>query len=99
KRDFILARLIATQTSRWPSQAIEDPIWGLIRIILAQQITTKIACRLAERVRTAHPTITTPFLSTAPAVSDLRALGVPEPRAVCCIKVLQSAEQIRDKIQ
>src|SRR5207244_2601531 len=43
-RDSILARVIASQSTYWPSQPTEDPIWGLIRIIIAQQISTGVAC-------------------------------------------------------
>lgn len=43
-RDRLLARVIAAQPVRWPSRATENPIWGLIRIVMAQQLSTHVAC-------------------------------------------------------
>lgn len=97
--DPILGRIIASQPSRWPSQPIEDPIWGLVRIIMAQQISTGIACRLAERVKSAYPTLATPSPATVPDLKSLRAFGVPERRAQCCITILQRSEEIRANVQ
>jgi DNA-3-methyladenine glycosylase II len=98
-RDFTLAGVIASQSIRWHSQATEDPIWGLVRIVMAQQISTGVACRLAERVKSAYPTLTTPSPATMPELKYLRALGLPERRAECCITVLQRSEEIRTKVR
>src|SRR5579862_1858610 len=86
-RDSILGRVIASEPSRWPSQPIEDPIWGLIRIIMAQQISTGVACRLAERVKSTYPLLTAPSPATILEAANLRALGLSERRAQCCITV------------
>jgi DNA-3-methyladenine glycosylase II len=98
-RDPELARIILTSSVVWPSQPIEDPIWGLIRIVMAQQISTQVACRLAERVKSAHPSITTPSLESIPQIADLRAFGLPERRAQCCVDILERSDEIRDKIR
>ena len=98
-RDSILGRVIASQPSRWPSQPTEEPIWGLIRIVMAQQISTRVACRLAEQVKSAYPLLTTPSPDTVPDLKSLRALGLPERRAQCCITVLQRSEEIRANVQ
>ena len=98
-RDWFLGRVIASQSARWPSRPTEDPIWGLVRIVMAQQISTHVACRLAERVRSGHPSITTPSPQSIPAVADLRAFGLSERRALCCVDILQRSDQIRNKIQ
>lgn len=98
-RDTVIAQLIANQTSRWPTQPSEDPIWGLIRIIMAQQISTRFARRLEQRVKSAYPSITNPVRdSVLPAVGDLRKLGLSERRSQCCISVLYRADEIRDQI-
>jgi DNA-3-methyladenine glycosylase II len=97
-RDSALARVIAAQSARWPAHPTEDPIWGLIRMIMAQQISTRAACRLAERVISAYPTMTTPSPAALPDWKDLRALGLPERRAQCCIAVLQRSEEIRANV-
>jgi len=98
-RDSVLGLVIASQSCRWPSRPAEDPIWGLIRIIMAQQISTRVACSLTERLKSAHPTLTAPSPSTMPDLKSLRALGLPERRAQCCITVLQRSEEIRAAVR
>ena len=90
--------MILADAGRWPTEPTEDPIWGLSRIVMAQQISTKVACRLAERVISAHPSITTASPESLPEMSDLRSLGLSERRAQCCVEILNNAEQIREKI-
>lgn len=94
-RDATLAKIIASQRTHWPSGPTEDPIWGLIRIIMAQQVSTRLACRLAERAKSAYPMLTTPSPTPTPGCDNLRALGIPERRAQCCIAVLQRSDEIR----
>jgi DNA-3-methyladenine glycosylase II len=97
-RDSKLARVISSQPACWPSQPTEDPIWGLVRIVMAQQISTQVACRLAERVKSAHARVTSPSPATAPEVGNLRAMGLPERRAVCCITIFRRSDEIRAKV-
>src|SRR3989442_1404414 len=63
--DPILGCLIASQSDRWPSRPTEDPIGGLIRIVMAQQISTQVACRLAERAKAAYPSLISPSPAAA----------------------------------
>lgn len=98
-RDSTLARLIGLQSTRWPSLPTEDPIWGLVRIVMAQQISTRVACRLAERAKSAYPNITKPSPASIPEVASLRAMGLPERRAQCCVTILQRSDEIRAKVQ
>lgn len=98
-RDPILARVIAAQTSRWPTHPTEDPIWGLVRIVMAQQISTQLACRIAERVTSLCPSITSALPGSVLAVSDLRAFGLPERRAQCCVSILRKSDEIRENIR
>jgi DNA-3-methyladenine glycosylase II len=97
--DSKLAKVIAAQSARWPSRPTEDPIWGLVRIVMAQQITTQMACRLAERVKAAYPELTTPSPATVPEATSLRMFGLPERRAQCCVTILQKSDEIRTKVQ
>lgn len=66
---------------------------------MAQQISTAVACRLAERVKSAYPMLTTPSPATVPDLKFLRAVGLPERRARCCITVLQRSEEIRANVR
>lgn len=92
-----LAQVIARQAVRWPSTPTEDTIWGLIRIVTAQQISTAVACRLAEKMKAAYPMITTPSSSTMLNRQSLRGLGLPERRAQCCIDIIQRSDEIRTR--
>ena len=66
---------------------------------MAQQISTRVACRLAERVKSAHPQLFTPSPATVPDLASLCAFGLPERRAQCCITILQRSDEIRAKVQ
>jgi DNA-3-methyladenine glycosylase II len=66
---------------------------------MAQQISTGLASRIAERVKSAYPGLTTGSSLVAPDWTDLRALGLSERRAQCCVIVLQRSEEIRAKVQ
>src|SRR5208283_2744589 len=81
--DAALAGVIASQPTRWPSQPTENPIWGLIRIVMAQQVSTHVACRLAERAKSAHPQLMTPSPAAVPDPTSLRSLGLSQRRAEC----------------
>src|SRR5712691_4083717 len=98
ERDAVLANLIATQSVRWPCEPNEDPIWGLVRIVMAQQISTQVACRLAEKVKAAYPQITCAVPDAAPDANCLRAFGLSERRAQCCVAILQRSDGIRAKV-
>jgi DNA-3-methyladenine glycosylase II len=99
QNDSTLARVIASQNTNWPSECREDHIWGLVRVVMAQQISTHVACRLAERVKSAYPALATPSPHAVPELARLRALGLPERRAQCCINILQRSDEIRAKIR
>jgi DNA-3-methyladenine glycosylase II len=66
---------------------------------MAQQISTRVACRLADRVKSAYPLLTSPLPVTAPDLKTLRAFGLSERRAECCITVLQRSQEIRAKVK
>jgi DNA-3-methyladenine glycosylase II len=98
-RDPTLGQVIASEPARWLGQPTEDPIWGLIRMVMAQQVSTAVACRLAKRVKSAYPELATPSSSTALDVASLRAMGLPKSRAECCVTILHRSEEIRAKVQ
>jgi DNA-3-methyladenine glycosylase II len=97
--DQTLAGVILSQRTQWPAKPTEDSIWGLVRIVMAQQIATQVACRLSERVKTAYPLLTTPSPGAVPETAVLRAFGLPERRAQCCVDILQKSDEIRTKVQ
>ena len=98
ERDPILARVIAAQHTRWPSKATENSIWGLARIVMAQQVSTLVACRLAERAKSAHPQLLSPSSATAPDPASLRVIGLSQRRAECCAEIVRRSDGILEKV-
>jgi len=94
-----LARVIVSQPVRWPLQPTEDPIWGLIRIVMAQQVSTLVACRFAERAKSVLPHLTTPSALNAPNPTSLRAIGLSQRRAECCAEIVRRSEEILSKVR
>jgi DNA-3-methyladenine glycosylase II len=66
---------------------------------MAQQISTRVACRVAERVKSAYPDIAHPSSLNVPQVASLRALGLTERRAECCVNVICRSDEIRTAIE
>jgi DNA-3-methyladenine glycosylase II len=93
-RDHVLAEVIDHQTCRWPSEPTEDPIWGLVRIVIAQQVTTKVACGLSRQLQSAFPHLACGSITPIPDVAYLRSIGLPERRAQCCVDVIQRSTSI-----
>jgi len=97
-RDRVLAGVIASQPIRWPSQPTENPIWGLIRIVMAQQLSTHVACRLADRARSTHPQLVTPSPAAIPDPASLRSLGLSQRRAECCADIVRRSDELLAKV-
>jgi DNA-3-methyladenine glycosylase II len=97
-RDPKLGRVIASQADRWPMEPTENQICGLIRIVMAQQVSTAMACRLAERARSALPYFAVPCPETAPNPATLRAIGLSQSRANCCADIVRRSEEIVAKV-
>ena len=97
--DQTLAKVISSQSARWPLSPSEHPIWGLMRIVMAQQVSTSVACRVAERARTLYPWLSTPTSDATLEVASLRELGLPESRARCCVTLLARSDEIVSNIE
>lgn len=98
-RDSVLAGVISAQMDRWPRKPTEDPIWGLVRIVMAQQVSTHVACQLAERAIAAYPHLVAPSSSSVPDPSTLRKIGLSERRAQCCANIVVRSGEILDKVK
>ena len=66
---------------------------------MAQQVSTLVACRLAERARFAHPHLTTPSPANVPDAASLRAIGLSQRRAECCVEIVRRSEEILSKVR
>ena len=93
-RDGILAKVIMSQEARWPARATEDPVWGLLRIVMAQHLSTTMACRLAQRVKAVYPTLGTTSHTTRLDMERLCAIGLSKQRAQCCVAIEWNSKQI-----
>lgn len=96
--DATLAGVIAGQADCWPSRPTEDPLWGLIRIVMAQQLSTHVACQLADRAKSTYPQLTTPSASSIPDPASLRSLGLTQRRAECCVEIVRRSDEILAKV-
>lgn len=97
--DVTLARIIESQPVCWPARQTEDTIWGLLRMVMAQQVSTTLACRLAERVKSSYPEIPIGSRDTVPDTAALRALGLTERRAQCCVDILHRSDDILERVR
>jgi DNA-3-methyladenine glycosylase II len=97
--DRTLAQVIVAQSTQWPMHPMEDPLWGLLRIVMAQQISTKVACRMAERAMSTCPQLVKPTSEAVPDVAIFRALGLSQRRAECCGNIVARSDEIRVKVQ
>ncbi len=93
-----MAGIIAADSAYWPSKPIEDPIWGLIRIVIAQQISTRLACRLAEKLKVLSPRLTVPSPDLRLDHESIRNLGIPERRTQCCLDLVCRSQEIRTRV-
>lgn len=98
KKDPRLAPIMRCSSARWPKVPTEDPLWGLLRMVIAQQISTRVACQIAERLKSINPQITRPSASQDIEVSMLRSFGLPQRRAECCVEIVRRSEEIRRRV-
>lgn len=93
-RDRHLKQLIARDSARWPVLPTENPITGLVRIVMAQQVSTTVACRIARQVLSMSPALAGCPPAAVPTVASLRGAGLPERRASCCVEILSRGEEL-----
>jgi 3-methyladenine DNA glycosylase/8-oxoguanine DNA glycosylase len=66
---------------------------------MAQQVSTQMACRLAERAKSAYPSLMTPSPTEAPDPTNLRAIGLSQRRAQCCADIVRQSDEILAKVE
>lgn len=66
---------------------------------MAQQVSTRLACRLAERAKAVYPELLAPSPAAAPAPAKLRLLGLPQRRAVCCSEIIRRSDEIIARVK
>ncbi len=68
-------------------------------MIMAQQVSTQVACRLAERAKSMHPPLATPSPQEVPDPATLRSIGLSQRRAECCAEIVRMSDEIRTRVQ
>src|SRR5260370_41114883 len=68
-------------------------------MVMAQQISTGVACRISERLKAAHPQLARQSPADTPNIAQLRSFGLPERRAECCVNILRQSDEIRARVQ
>ncbi|HEV2491914.1 MAG TPA: hypothetical protein VG204_02455 [Terriglobia bacterium] len=65
---------------------------------MAQQLSTHVACRLADRAKSAHPQLVTPSPAAIPDPASLRSLGLSQRRAECCAEIVRRSDELLAKV-
>jgi DNA-3-methyladenine glycosylase II len=65
---------------------------------MAQQVSTLVACRLAQRVKSEYPKLLNPTPEVAPDPASLRTIGLSQRRAQCCADIVQRSDEILAKV-
>jgi DNA-3-methyladenine glycosylase II len=66
---------------------------------MAQQVSTLVACRIAERVKSSHPNLLLPSSMSIPETMWFRAAGLSQRRAQCCVDIVVRSDEILDKVR
>lgn len=98
-RDPVLAAIMADQKEHWSDVGPDaNPVWGLIRVVVAQQISTKAAITLATRVAEMYPGVVAGDFGDGVSTSTLRSLGLSPRKAACCALIVSQADEIRSAL-
>jgi DNA-3-methyladenine glycosylase II len=93
-KDPILGKIIASQNDRWCNSPHADPIWGLMSVVMAQQISTKAALTIRAKVAAYYPELFKSSLSLQATVQRLRTCGLSARKAECCANIARNDETI-----
>jgi DNA-3-methyladenine glycosylase II len=91
QRDPILREIISSQKASSCDSPDPDPIWGLIGVVIAQQISTKAALTIRSKVAAYYPELV--------EFENLRTCGLSPKKAQCCTSIVENAEKIRAQIR
>jgi DNA-3-methyladenine glycosylase II len=96
--DAVLAEIILSQTERWHDLPDADPIWGLISVVISQQISTKAALTIRAKVASFYPRMLADSRSER-IEYGLRSLGLSPRKAGCCAYIVANAQKLRDQLR
>lgn len=97
--DPILEKIILSQNDSWCDTPDPDPIWGLMCVVISQQISTKAAITIRTRVAVYYPELVKNAPDRQITVERLRACGVSPRKAECCASIASNAENIYQQLR
>jgi hypothetical protein len=98
-RDPVIGKLILGSAASWSVEPTEDPIWGLVRIVLAQQVSTSVANLRARKALLLAPELSAGHLgSSTSALGIFAKIGATGRQATCCARILATADLIRSAV-
>jgi DNA-3-methyladenine glycosylase II len=98
-KDPILGKIISSQNDSWCDSPDPDPIWGLMGVVISQQISTKAALTIRNKVAAYYPELVKGPPSPRLTVERLRACGVSPRKAECCASIAKDAEKINRQVR
>ena len=93
-RDPRLSEIITARPDRWNPCRTENMVWGLIRTVVAQQISTKAAITIIDRVARKYPQLPSGGGMSELNASALMLCGVSPRKAACCEEIARRARTI-----
>ena len=97
--DAVLGEIILSQTERWHDLPDGDPIWGLISVVISQQISTKAALTIRAKVASFYPRMLADSSSQRITEHGLRNLGLSPRKAECCAYIAANAQKLREQLR
>lgn len=67
-------------------------------MVIAQQISTRLACRFAEELKSLYPQLASPTSDLHLDREKIRTIGIPARRAQCCVDIAAQSQKIRDRV-
>jgi DNA-3-methyladenine glycosylase II len=98
-KDAVLAKIILSQSDRWHDLPDPDPVWGLIGVVISQQISTQAALTIRAKVASFYPQRLASSTSQRITADGLRSCGLSPRKAECCATVAANAEKISQQIR
>ena len=96
-RDRVFRNLFKEHQPTWPRVPTEDVVWGLVRMVLAQQVSTSVAVARAARVLQIAPEFSRGQVDPGTAPDDVfRRSGATGRQAMCCAMILRERDRIRE---
>jgi DNA-3-methyladenine glycosylase II len=99
RSDEILSKIVLSTNERWPNAPDSNLVWGLMRTVIAQQISTKAAVTIQRRVQRLYPDLAEGSVSSKMNSDALRGCGLSPRKAECCSRIAANAEKMLEEVE